>query len=296
MMSQPQNFTTETLSYVKKFASDCILIKLGGSVLNDIDLVKKICVDLSLIKAAGISVVLVHGGGKAIDKMLKIHNINSTSHEGLRITTDEMIDVVEMVLCGHVNKMLVRALNSASLPAVGLSGSDNNMLQCDLFSSVHGKVGKIKKVNIEIIQHFLDTQKDHKKGIIPVIAPVGIDAQANALNVNADWSATHIALALKIKKLIFLTDQDGIYDNNKQIISELDKSDLQAMIQTQVIKDGMLTKANAIIYALDHGINNIHIINAATPHALLEELFTEKGIGTVCKQSLAVTSVSEALL
>lgn len=291
-----QHVTKETLSYVKKFASDCILIKLGGSVLNDIDLVKKICVDLSLIKAAGISIVLVHGGGKAIDNMLKIHHINSTTHEGLRITTDEMIDIVEMVLCGHVNKIIVRALNSAGLPAVGLSGSDNNMLPCDLFSSIHGKTGKVKTVNPEIIQHFLTTQKDLEKGIIPVISPVGVDAQGNALNVNADWSATHIALALKIKKLIFLTDQHGIYDANKQIISELDKNQLQTMIQTQVITDGMLTKTNAIIYALNHGIDNIHIINATTPHALLEELFTQQGIGTVCKQSISLNPSPEVSL
>lgn len=280
------SFTTETLSYVKKFASDCILIKLGGSVLNDVRLVKKICEDLSLIKAAGISIVIVHGGGKAIDHMLKIHQIPSTMHEGLRITTDEIMDVVETVLCGQVNKMLVRALNSMGVSAVGLAGSDNNMLLCEPFSVTHGKAGKVKKINTEIIQHFLDTQKAQKKGIIPVISPVGVDTFGNAYNVNADWSATHIALALKIKKLIFLTDQNGIYDENKQVISELTSDDLQSMIKTKVIKDGMLTKANAIMHALDRGIDNIHIIHAATPNALLEELFTTKGIGTVCKRKI----------
>jgi acetylglutamate kinase len=256
--------------------NDCVLIKLGGSILSEPNLIKKICNQLKLIKASGASIILVHGGAKAVDKMLKIHNISSTSHEGLRITTDEMIDIIEMVLCGHVNKMLIRALNAAGLAAVGLSGSDDNLLQCELLSAMHGKVGKVKKVNARILQYFLATQKDDGKGIIPVVAPTGADVHGNALNVNADWSAVHIALALKIKKIIFLTDQNGIYDENKQIIPALDKTDLEKMIQTQVIKDGMLVKANAIIYALKHGINNIHIMNA--------NMF-ETGTGTLCKQS-----------
>jgi acetylglutamate kinase len=273
--------TKETLSYVKKFSGFTILIKLGGSVLEDNNLIKNLAIDLGYVRAAGISIVLVHGGGKAIDKELKLHGIESSFYEGLRITTNEMIKIIEMVLCGHVNKLLVRELNASGIPAVGLSGSDNNMFVCDPFSAKHQNVGQIKAVNSAIVETILHAQDKCSEGMIPIIAPIGITKNGNALNINADWAACYLAHALKIKKLIYITDQNGINDNAGKLISKLSVSDLQQLIQNQVVKDGMLTKAKAIVHAIQQGISDIHIINGKTPHALLNELFTQIGIGTI---------------
>ena len=281
-MQATNNLVVETLEFVKKFSGQRLLIKLGGSILDDMTLVKKLCVDLSLLRAAGISVVIVHGGSKAIDKNLQAHQITSTFHQGLRVTGADMIELIEMVLSGHVNKMLVRTLNSVGVTAVGLSGVDSHMFHCSYFSQQHGFVGQIESVDASLIEYFLSTQTSHSIGTIPVISPIGMDEAGNALNINADWATCHIASALAIQKLIYLTDQDGIYDHNGDIISALDASQLTELINKNIVKAGMLTKVKTILNALDQGIDNIHIINAKMEHGLIAELFTNKGVGTVC--------------
>lgn len=272
----------ETLQYVKKFFGSQILIKLGGSILDDEALVKNLCEDLSLLRAAGIRIIIVHGGSKAISKTLKQYQIESRFHEGQRVTTPEMISLIEMVLCGHINPMLVRKLNTVGVAAVGLTGGDQKLLQCKRFSEELGEVGRVERVNHQLIERYLDTQKQNEPGIIPVIAPIGCDEHGNALNVNADWAASQIATAMNIHKLVYLTDQPGIYDADNQIIPEVDAAELNDLITRGVVKDGMLTKANTILQALNNGIDHIHIISAKKEHALIEELFTEKGIGTIC--------------
>lgn len=283
-------WVVETLNYVKKFTHQNILIKLGGSILDDINLVKTLCEDLSLIRAAGIRIVLVHGGSKAIGKVLQAYNIPWKFHEGQRVTTEAMIDLIEMVLCGHINSMLVRTLNAVGVAAIGLSGSDNAMLKCRRFSDTLGEVGEITEVNTELIEKYLMTQRDHQSGIIPVIAPVGVDNKGKALNVNADWAASAITSALDIHKLIYLTDQEGIFDDKGKLVPELDTSQLAEFIDKGIVKAGMLTKAKTILQALNHGIDNIHIISAKRPHSLIEELFTEQGIGTVCRIRASITN------
>ncbi len=273
----------EVLSYVKKFTGTRVLIKLGGSVLDDAELIKRLCSDLCLLRAAGIQIVLVHGGSKKIEQTLSAHGIQSHFHEGQRVTTPEMVEVIEMALCGHVNRALVRTLNAVGVAAVGLSGTDDNMLQCRQYSEAHGRVGYIEMVNSAIIEQFLSTQTSFASGTIPVISPMGVDNAGDALNVNADWAASCIATALDIQKLIYLTDQDGIYDEKGNVISVLDAGELSKLIETEVVKDGMLTKVNTILNALNQGIDNIHIISAKIQYALIEELFTDRGIGTVCK-------------
>ncbi len=283
----------ETLQYVKKFFGSQILIKLGGSILDDVKLVKNLCEDLSLIRAAGIRIIIVHGGSKAISKILKQYQIESRFHDGQRVTTAEMIDLIEMVLCGHVNPMLVRTLNTVGVAAVGLSGSDQKLLQCKRFSDELGEVGRVEQVNHQLIERYLMTQTQNEPGIIPVIAPIGCDDQGNALNVNADWAASQIASAMNIHKLIYLTEQTGIYDSNNQLIPELDAAELNDLIATGVVKDGMLTKAKTILQALNRGIDNVHIISAKKEHALIEELFTEKGIGTICTLRARTPSIDQ---
>lgn len=278
----------EALHYVKQFSGSTILIKLGGSILDDTQLIKQLCEDLSLARAVGIAVVVVHGGSKAIEHELKLNEITWQFHEGQRVTTPEMMDIIEMVLCGQVNRVLVRTLNSVGVPSCGLAGSDTNLLLCRTHLDSQGKdtlgrVGEIISVNQRVIQPYIDEQLHHYHGRIPIIAPIGVNAQGQAMNINADWAAVKIAEALNITKLIYLTDQDGIYDEQRQLISEIDKLGLQKLIANQVVKDGMLTKTNTIISALNSGIDNIHILNARREHALIQELFTEKGVGTVCK-------------
>ena len=274
----------ETLRYVKKFSGQRILIKLGGSVLDDQSLIKSLCEDFSLLRAAGISLVVVHGGSRAIEEQLKLNAIQSEFKEGLRVTTPEMIHIIEMVLCGQINRNLVRNLNASGVSAVGLSGTDNWMLRCERMHADLGEVGKITHVDTTLVERCLQDQQQRFLGHIPIVAPLGVDDTGNALNVNADWAATIIAQALNIDKLIYLTDQTGIYDAQKQCVSVIDRQGMQELITTGVVKDGMLTKVRTIMDALDCGLENIHIINAKRPHSLIEELFTETGIGTLCKR------------
>ena len=270
----------QTLKYVKRFAGQTILVKLGGSALKDVELVKTLCEDLALINSVGISVILVHGGGPSITDELNLRGIKSEFIEGQRVTTTEMVEVIEMVLCGKINKRIVRTLNASGIKAVGLSGTDADMLLCERDMKLQN-VGIVKKVDADLLLPYL--AKNEKQAIIPVIAPVGVDGNGNALNVNADWAASRIAQALGIKKLIYLTDQDGILDSHGQLISELDASELEDLIKKEVVTGGMLAKTRTILHALRHQVQNIHIINSKRPHSLVEELFTNRGIGTVCR-------------
>ncbi len=286
------NDVIHTLKYVRRFSGQSILVKLGGSALQDVELVKTLCEDLALIRSIGISIVLVHGGGPIISEELTRRGIKSEFFEGQRITTPEMIDVIEMVLCGKINRRIVRTLNNCGIKAVGLSGTDANMLLCRGDEPKLQNVGVIQSVNTEFLSMYL--KKDERQTIIPVIAPVGVDEDGQALNINADWAASRITQALGINKLIYLTDQDGILDSNGKLISELDSAELEDLIRKGIVTGGMLAKTKTILHALKNKVQNIHIINSKRPHSLIEELFTNSGIGTVC--SLRARSHSHAVL
>jgi acetylglutamate kinase len=273
----------DTLKYVKLFAGETLLIKLGGAALQDSALVESLCDDLALIRSVGVSVVLVHGGGPSINQELTTHGIKWEFIDGQRVTTPEMMDIVEMVLCGSVNRRIVRTLNHAGVRAVGISGADGWTLQCRQSNPKLGQVGKIDKVDTSFIRTVLGTQIEAGKGCIPVIAPVGLGKDGKAFNVNADWAASRIAQALEINKIIYLTDQDGILDGNKKVISELDAGELEQLIETGVVQGGMLAKAQTMLDALKGGVDDIHVLNARRPHGLIEELFTDAGVGTVCR-------------
>lgn len=294
--------TLASLDYIQKFRHQTLLIKLGGAALQDASLVRSLCEDLSLIHSVGINLILVHGGGPSINKELEARGIKWEFVNGLRITTPEMMDVIEMVLCGQVNHRIVRALNQSGVRAIGLSGADASLLQCKQADPLLQQVGLIEKVDISSIQALMAHQNNYmstssfssannsslasplsSSPLIPVIAPVGIGKKGEAYNINADWAASRIAEAMKIKKVFFLTDQDGILDAQMKLISELDAGQLESLIEQGVIKGGMLAKAQTIIYALRHGVKDVHIINAKRPHGLIEELFTDTGVGTVCR-------------
>lgn len=283
----------ETLGYVKRFSGETILIKIGGAALTDPELVKTLCQDLALIRAAGVKVALVHGGGPSINQELTTHGITWEFIDGQRVTTPEMMDIVEMVLCGSVNRKIVRTLNAAGVQAAGISGSDAKLLLCKQASAKLGQVGVIENVNPAIIQQYLDTQSAPGAGIIPVIAPVGIGKNGQAFNVNADWAASNIAVALGIKKVIYLTDQNGILDQNMAVISELDAGELENLIETGVVKGGMLAKVQTMLFCLKKGVLELHVLNAKRVHCLIEELFTNAGVGTICRKRQRVTRAAK---
>lgn len=266
-----------TLSYVKKFAGQTILIKLGGAALQEPALVQSLCQDLQAIRSVGIKVVLVHGGGPAINQELKARGIDWEFIDGQRVTTPAMMEVIEMVLCGLVNRRIVRALNGAGVRAIGMSGSDASTLLCQQSSAKLGQVGKIDRVDTQVIYSVLNSDT------IPVIAPVGVGVQGEAFNINADWAASRIAQALGISKMLFLTDQDGILNARGKLIQELDAAQLESLVETNVVHGGMLAKAQTVLNALANGVQDVHVLNARHPHGLIEELFTDGGVGTICR-------------
>lgn len=272
-----------TLSYVKRFAGETILIKLGGAALQDPSLVTAICQDLHMIQSVGVSIVLVHGGGPSINEELTRRGIQWEFIDGQRVTTPEMMDVIEMVLCGSVNRRIVRGLNRSGVRAVGLSGTDGATLLCKKATPKLQQVGMIERVDTSYIKAILKTQNDQGQAGIPVIAPVGMGKNGEAYNINADWAASRIAQAMEIKKVLFLTDQDGILDSEMKLIEELDAGELENLIETGVVKGGMLAKARTVLHALKNGVMDVHILNARRPHGLIEELFTNRGVGTVCR-------------
>ncbi len=279
-----ENVIINAITYVNQFRNSTILIKLGGSILHDNELIKSLCSDLKLLKDAGIKVVIVHGGSKAINHYLEVNQIPSHFVDGLRVTSPEAMKIIEMVLSGHVNKVLVRKLNTIGIQATGMSGADNAMLQCDPYSEIHGCVGTVRAVNTRFVMQILN-QSHSDYETIPIISPIGVDDQGNPMNINADYAASHLACALKVDKLIYLTDQDGIYDQEGKVYSELVDTQLQQLIHGKIVQGGMLAKTKAILLALNNHLNHIHILNGSKKHVLLEELFTVNGVGTLCKKA-----------
>lgn len=265
-----------TKSEANQYHGQTCVIKLGGSILNNETTIQSLCADIKLLHDAAIKIIIVHGGSHAIKHYLSALNIHSEFLDGLRVTSAEAMKVIEMVLIGHVNTSLVRQLNFVGINAIGLSGADNKILQCQYYSKQHGHVGCVKHVNPQAI---IATLSQH---CISVIAPVGIHENGAALNINADYAATQIATAIKANHLIFLTDQDGVYDATGNIYPELSTIAMQNLIDNQTVTGGMLVKIKAIRQALSTYLNQVHIVNGTEPHALIKKLFTCQSIGTSC--------------
>lgn len=266
-----------------------LMIKIGGSILHDEQKIISLCMDIKTIKEAGFQIILVHGGSKAINEALMIHGIQSEFVDGLRVTSAAAIKIIEMVLCGHVNLSIVRNLNRLGVGAIGLSGADQQMLLCDYYSKKHGFVGEIIAINTAIIHHLLSFINNDSSSI-PVISTIGVDNEGNALNINADMAACHIANALHVDRLIYLTDQDGIYDNNGNIFSQLSVEDIQMLIDQSIVRGGMLIKAKAVLASLKVGINQISILNGNQKNVLLDVIFNEKKVGTLCEKQTNQTN------
>lgn len=279
----------EALPYIQEFFGKTVLIKLGGHAMNDSALEKLVLQDIVLMKLVGMNPVLVHGGGPDINYWLDKLGYESTFIQGMRITDENTIKVVEMVLSGNLNKEIVGRINELGGNAVGLSGKDGNLLQVQrkkvLSKEPTGKetwldlglVGEIEKINPEIIHELTD------KGYIPVISPLGIGPEGKSYNINADHVAGALGAALHAHKLVMLTDVEGIYlsEAPESLVSKLTTNEVHNYMQNGVIKEGMIPKVESCLLALEKGVSNVHIIDGRKPHALLLEIFTHKGIGTM---------------
>ncbi len=273
-----------------------ILIKLGGSILNNKAAISSLCQEIKTLRESGFKLIIVHGGSKAINEALAIYGIESQIIQGMRKTSLEAIQIIEMVLCGQVNQALVRHLNQIAVPAVGLSGAGNNTIVCDYLSAELGFVGEIKTINPSLIHHLLEA----KEAYIPVIASLGVNESGTALNINADFAASCLANTFDVQKLIYITDQQGIYDRNGKLLTTLSETQLLNLVKQSIVKDGMLVKVKAILQAMQCGLDSIFIANGNQQKVLTEMLINGKNPGTLCtknreKQSQSFNQNKESL-
>ena len=270
---------SEALPYIQRFASKRIVIKYGGAVMVDKNLQKAVLRDIALLSSVGVQIVVVHGGGPEINQWLKKLGIKPVFLDGLRITDNETMDVVEMVLVGRVNKQIVSGINNNGSIAIGLCGIDGGLIEArTLGGGTHGLVGEVSKVNTKLLTPLLD------ESYVPVISSVANSQDGRSHNINADTVAGELAAALSAEKLILLTDTPGILRNENDPSSLIEKirlSDARELIDKGIVKDGMRPKVECCIRSLAQGVNAAHIIDGRTPHALLLEVFTDSGIGTM---------------
>ena len=281
------NILLESLPYIRAFFGKTVVVKYGGHAMVDEKLKDSFAKDIVLMKYIGINPVVVHGGGPQIGKTLDKMGKETPFVEGMRVTDEETMDVVEMVLGGKVNKEIVALINKHGGRAVGLTGKDGGLFMAKKMVITKetpmgqapeiidlGHVGEVTHVHPELIATLENSR------FIPVIAPVGVDENGTTYNINADWVAGNIAAALSCERLIFMTDVDGILEGDGKLISTLPKEEVEPMIEDGRIKGGMIPKARAAIFALEHGVKKAHIIRGTVPHATILELFTDSGIGT----------------
>lgn len=274
-MSEKIKTLLEALPYIKKFAGLTFVIKYGGAAMEEVSLKKEFARDVSLLKYVGINPVIVHGGGPMIGRLLKDLKIPTRFVDGLRVTDEKTLEVVEMVLAGLINKEIVKNINDVGGCAIGLSGKDGKLLTAKQVKNTKvGLVGDITGVNTDIIKDI------GRHGYIPVIAPIADGANGKSYNINADIAAGSIAQALSAEKFILLTDVKGVMDSNGKLISTLKKSEIKKLIQKKIITGGMIPKVGCCVDALKGGVRETHIVDGRVPHAILLEIFTDSGVGT----------------
>jgi acetylglutamate kinase len=276
-----RELVVEALKYIQKFTGTRAVVKYGGAAMVRDDLKRSFALDVVLLQAAGLRPVVVHGGGHEITRTLDRLGQKSEFIDGQRVTGAVEMGVVEMVLTGKVNTEIVGLINTMGGTAMGLSGKDAHLIKAHKLAPRPGKpdlgwVGEVESINTEILDLLLD------KHYMPVISPVGLGTDGASFNINADMVAAEIAVAAKARKLIFLTDVAGILDENGQLLSELRAADLRGRLQEgRAVKGGMQVKAQAILRALEGGVEAVHVVDGREPHSVVVELFTEKGVGTL---------------
>ena len=291
MATDPQEqarILSEALPHMQQYDEEIVVVKYGGHAMGEEALARDFARDIVLLEQAAINPVVVHGGGPQIAAMLSKLGIKSEFAAGLRITDAKTVEIVEMVLAGSINKQIVGYINAAGGKAIGLCGKDGNMVQAkkvtrtvmDPDSNIEkvvdlGFVGEPDKVDLTVLNHVLG------KEMIPVLAPVAAASEGGTFNVNADTFAGAIAGALKAKRLLLLTDVPGVLDKSKKLIPQLSVSDARRLIADGTISGGMIPKVETCIYALDQGVEGVVIMDGKVPHAVLLELLTDHGVGTL---------------
>ncbi|WP_367433578.1 acetylglutamate kinase [Snodgrassella alvi] len=281
--STKANILAEALPYIRRFSGVTMVIKYGGNAMTDPLLKESFAKDIVLLKLVGIHPVIVHGGGPQINDLLQKIGKDNQFIQGMRVTDNETMNIVEMVLGGCVNKEITSLLNQHGGHAVGITGRDNHFIKArKLYVSTPenarqdiGQVGEVESIDTALIEEMVE------HGYIPVVAPVGVGEQGEAFNINADVVAGKLAESLQAEKLIMLTNTIGVLDKNQQLLSRLTPADINALIADGTLQNGMLPKINATLQAAMHGVHNTHIIDGRVPHALLLEIFTDKGVGTM---------------
>ena len=269
---------TQALPYIQKYYGKIIVVKYGGNAMINETLKEQVMEDIVLLHLVGVKVVLVHGGGPEITDMLKRMGKESVFHNGLRVTDKETAEVVQMVLAGKINKSLVNLLQINGGTALGLSGLDGHMIEAEVKDEELGYVGKITKVDVKPITDLLE------KNYIPVVSTIGCDDKGNVYNINADTAAAYIAGEMKAERLLTMTDIAGILrdkDDPASIIPCVDIKEARELFDSGVISGGMIPKVECCIEAIEHGVERVTILDGRVPHALLIEMLTNEGAGTM---------------
>jgi acetylglutamate kinase len=269
----------EALPYIRRFHKRTFVVKYGGHAMVDAELKDSFARDVCLLRYVGIQVVVVHGGGPQIDTMLDKLGITSSFSGGLRVTDEPTMDVVEMVLGGSVNQEIVGSICQHGGRGVGLSGKDDHFVRARCLSAALGRVGEIERVDPAVVAQLISS------GFIPVIAPIAVDAEGKALNVNADTAAGRIAAALGAAKLVLMTDVEGVLDAGGALLPSLAAGEVEALIERQVVHGGMIPKLRCALESVESGVEKVHVIDGRRRHALLLEIFTDRGVGTEIHRS-----------
>jgi acetylglutamate kinase len=271
---------SEALPYLQRYSGAVVVVKFGGNAMGDDDAMADFARDIVLMRQVGVNPVVVHGGGPQINDLLKRLNIESRFVRGKRVTDQATVEVVEMVLCGMVNKRIVQAINDQGGRAVGLSGKDDDLMVCVADDPELGFVGKPVEMNVQVLRDLFNA------GIIPVVAPVATGMADNeTFNVNGDTAAGAIAGALQADRLLLLTDVSGVKDESGEVVTQLHPDQVRDMIARGVIAGGMIPKTETALEALELGVRAVVILDGRVPNACLLELFTEHGAGSMIRST-----------
>ncbi len=286
-VNETARILSEALPFLQRYDDQTIVVKYGGHAMVDPELARMFARDIVMLKVCGLNPIVVHGGGPQINKMLDKLAVKAEFREGLRVTDEETMAVVEMVLAGAINKSIVASIQQAGGRAVGISGKDGNLMIAERYVKEKtdpatgkktkidfGQVGEPARVNTEILTTIM------KSDAIPVVAPIGIGWEGDTYNVNADTAAGAIATATQAKRLLLLTDVAGVLDSKKQLISELKIGDVTGLINEGTITGGMIPKVESAVAVVESGVEGVIILDGRVPHSVLLELLTPHGVGT----------------
>ncbi len=286
-ITETARILSEALPFLQRYDDEIIVVKFGGHAMVDAKLAHQFARDMVMLKVCGLNPIVVHGGGPQINRMLDKLAVKAEFRDGLRVTDQETMDIVEMVLAGSINKAIVASIQQAGGRAVGISGKDGNLLVAERFvrKKTDPKTGKVTEIDFGFVGEpaRVNTEILHtimKSDAIPVIAPVGVGWEGETYNVNADTAAGAIATATQAKRLLLLTDVAGVLDKHKQLISELKIGDVAGLIADGTITAGMIPKVESAVAVVESGVEGVIILDGRVPHSVLLELLTPHGVGT----------------